>query len=81
MATLYVRDMPDDLYERLREEARGARRTIGATAIDMLESGLRAPERSLPIGELLRRARTVRARGAGVTSSSVAGEIRADRDR
>lgn len=82
MATLYVRDMPDDLYARLREEARGSRRSIGATAIEVLESGLHAAERPLPVGELLRRARATRKRaGAAAKTSSVVDDIRADRDR
>lgn len=80
MATLYVRDMPDDLYARLRDEARGSRRSIGAAAIEILQSELR--ERSeLTISDLLKRARKVRARAARAATKSVADEIRADRER
>lgn len=80
MATLYVRDMPDDLYARLRDEARGSRRSIGAAAIEILQSELR--ERGeLTIGELLKRARKVRARAVRPATASVADEIRADRER
>lgn len=81
MATLYVRDMPDDLYERLREEARGSRRSIGATAIEVLDSGLAASQRRLPTDELLRRARAVRKRAGVAAAGSVVDDIRADRDR
>ena len=80
MATLYVRDMPDDLYARLRAEARGSRRSIGAAAIEILQSELR--ERGeLTVGELLKRARKVRARAVRPSAVSVADEIRADRER
>jgi antitoxin FitA len=80
MATLYVRDMPDDLYARLREEAHGSRRSIGAAAIEILQSELR--ERGdLSLGELLKRARKVRARAVRPATVSVADEIRADRER
>jgi plasmid stability protein len=80
MATLYVRDMPDDLYARLRDEARDSRRSIGAAAIEILQGELR--ERSeLTVGELLKRAQKVRARAVRPSSVSVADEIRADRER
>jgi len=80
MATLYVRDMPDDLYARLRDEAHGSRRSIGAAAIEILQSELR--ERGdLTVGELLTRARKVRARAVRPATVSVADEIRADRER
>ncbi|MBS1870121.1 MAG: hypothetical protein JSS99_10680 [Actinobacteria bacterium] len=79
MATLYVRDVPDDLYERLREEARSSRRSIGATAIELLRAEL--PERrGLTISEWLERARAMRERHAPVADSA-AELIREDRDR
>jgi antitoxin FitA len=80
MATLYVRDMPDELYARLRDEARGSRRSIGAAAIEILQSELRE-RRELTVGELLQRARKVRARGVRPATASVVDEIRADRER
>lgn len=80
MATLYVRDMPDDLYARLRDEAHGSRRSIGAAAIEILQSELRG-RGDLTVGELLKRARKVRARAVRPATVSVADEIRADRER
>jgi antitoxin FitA len=80
MATLYVRDMPDDLYARLRDEARGSRRSIGAAAIEILQGELRERD-ELTVDELLERARKVRARAARPATVSVADEIRADRQR
>jgi len=80
MATLYVRDMPDDLYARLRDAARGSRRSIGAAAIEILQSELRERD-ELAVGELLKRARKVRARAVRPATVSVVDEIRADRER
>ena len=37
MATLYVENIPDDLYEALRERARGRRRSIAAEVLELLE--------------------------------------------
>jgi plasmid stability protein len=80
VATLFVRDMPDDLYARLRDEARGSRRSIGAAAIEIIQSELRE-RRELTVGELLDRARSVRARAVRPAAVPVADEIRADRER
>jgi plasmid stability protein len=38
MATLYVENVPDDLYEALRKRARNQRRSIAAEVITLLES-------------------------------------------
>ena len=40
MATLHVRNVPDDLYERLRDTAAAEGRSIGAQAIAVLRWGL-----------------------------------------
>lgn len=40
MATLHVRNVPDDLYERLRESAAAEGRSIGAQAIAVIRAGL-----------------------------------------
>jgi plasmid stability protein len=80
VATLFVRDMPDDLYARLRDKARGSRRSIGAAAIEILQSELRE-RRELTVGELLNGARSVRARAVRPAAVPVADEIRADRER
>lgn len=82
MATLYVRDMPDDVYVRLREEAKDARRSIGATAIEILRSEL-GERRELPVEELLARARDIRGRAARRrdAKATVVEDLRADRER
>jgi hypothetical protein len=45
MATLYVRNVPDDLYERLRRQAEGNARSIGAEALQLLDEQLGAGPR------------------------------------
>ena len=80
MATLYVRDVPDDLYERLREQAQRSRRSIGATTIDLLRAELPERRNGLTISEWLERAREMRERNPAVTDSA-ADLIREDRDR
>jgi len=37
MATLYVENVPDDLYEALRKEARSQHRSIAAEVLALLE--------------------------------------------
>jgi plasmid stability protein len=37
MATLYVENVPDDLYEALREQARKRRKSIAAEVIELLD--------------------------------------------
>lgn len=42
MASLYVRNVPDEVYERLRERARRAGRSINAETIEILRGTLGA---------------------------------------
>ncbi len=81
MPTLYVRNVPAELYERLRREAASARRSLGAETIELLRRGLsRRPGVSLE--QLLQHADRVRAEHALPAGSSTAAElIREDRDR
>jgi|SRR3954463_14514978 plasmid stability protein len=44
MATLHVRNVPDDLYERLRAAAEADGRSIGGQAIALIGRGLRVRE-------------------------------------
>ena len=53
MATLHVRNVPDELMERLRERARAENRSISAELVTLLERALR--EQSLPVAVLLER--------------------------
>jgi plasmid stability protein len=40
MATLYVENVPDDLYEALRSRAKARRRSIAAEVLAMLEENV-----------------------------------------
>jgi plasmid stability protein len=41
MATLYVRDVPERLYKRLRSRARGNGRSLNAEVLEILDSTIR----------------------------------------
>lgn len=41
MSTLYVREVPDELYEALRRRAKDRRSSVSREAIRLLERGLR----------------------------------------
>jgi len=51
VATLHVRNVPDDLYNELREHARVEGRSLSAELIAVLERGLKHPTR--PQGKIL----------------------------
>lgn len=40
MATLYVENVPEELYEALRRRARGSRRSIAAEVVSLLEQNV-----------------------------------------
>ena len=40
MATLYVENVPDDLYEALRSRAKARRRSIAAEVLALLEENI-----------------------------------------
>jgi antitoxin FitA len=82
MPTLYVRDVPSELYERLRREAASARRSLGAETIELLRRAL-SPERpSVSLEQLLKRADRIRQQHALPSDSLTAAElIREDRER
>ena len=50
MATLYVENVPDDVYKALRERARKKRKSIAAEVIELLEQ-------NVPTAEELKRRR------------------------
>ncbi len=58
MATLTVKNLPDELYERLKRRARARRRSINSEAIVLLEEALKAP--SSDEEALMERVRAVR---------------------
>ena len=81
MATLHVRNVPDDLYESLRRRAREEGRSINAEAIELLRPALVERDR-LSIAELLARAEQLRATQTPDPDAPTAVEmIREDRER
>ena len=69
MAILHVRNVPDELYERIKKRARSTRRSLSAEVLALLERGLDGDKReSAPrqtsmaeILEEMRRERSTRA--------------------
>lgn len=55
MATLYVENVPDDLYQALRERARKRRKSVAAEVLTLLED-------NIPTAEELKRRRSFLAR-------------------
>ena len=83
MPTLYVENVPKDLYEALRERARKKRSSIAAEVIALLEQSLPTQEelrrRKRAFDQLLRlQASTPRARGPFPSTEEM---IREDRER
>lgn len=77
MATLHVRDVPDETYEALRERAAERRTSISAEAIRLLERGLRTDRAR--VNELL--AEIEASRVKALPDAPTAAElIRRDRD-
>lgn len=73
MATLYVENIPDDLYEALRERARQHRKSIAAEVLSLLEENILTAEERKSRQEFLRRVerwRSQRPRSAGPFPSS-----------
>lgn len=80
MATLHVRNVPEDLYLRLRQRAESTHRSISAEVVTLLDQALAVGARSQ--GELLdgiRRRRVFRPTSVGAPESTVL--LRQDRDR
>lgn len=82
MATLHARNVPDEVYERLRARARRRGRSINVEAIELLSRALSDEPVRTPIRETLAQAEGFR-RGHRRTAGApdVVEMIRADRDR
>jgi plasmid stability protein len=62
MPTLYVENVPDDLYEALRERARRNRSSISAEVLALLKENVPTAAELARRKEFLERARRIRAR-------------------
>ncbi len=81
MATLHVRNVADELYERIRQRAAAEKRSLGAEVVWLLEQALRRqPEDSTAILDRIDRSRAWLAETQGEFPSSV-DLIREDRER
>jgi len=82
MPILHVRGIPEDLYERVKEQAALQHRSLTAEVIWLLEQGLAVGEATLGMDEWLAQARRLResleARGVQVDSTEF---IREERER
>ncbi len=62
MATLYVENIPDELYEALRGQAREHRKSIAAEVLSLLEENVPTPREIRSRQEFLRRVERLRRR-------------------
>ncbi len=73
VATLYVENVPDDLYEALRGRARQRRKSIAAEVLSLLEENIPTPQELKSRREFLNqvpRLRSRKPRSAGLFPSS-----------
>jgi len=83
MATLYVENVPDDLYEALRQRARSNRKSIAAEVVSLLEQNIPTAvelKRRRKAFEELKRIRSASPPGLGPFSTAEE-MIREDRER
>jgi plasmid stability protein len=82
MATLYVGNIPEDLYKALRERARSNRRSISAETIFLLERALPTAADLRQRAAFYRRVQRLSARaGAVAPGPSTEQFLRGDRER
>jgi plasmid stability protein len=85
MATLYVENVPDDLYEALRNRAKSKRRSIAAEVLALLQENVPTEEELKARHEWvqklvrMRKQRTAAGRSPGFPSAEEM--IREDRER
>ena len=69
MATLYVENVPDELYEALRDLARKHRKSIAAEVLTLLEQNIPTPRELKSRREFIRRLERLRSRPSGSSGS------------
>jgi hypothetical protein len=81
MPTLHVRNVPDELYERLRRRASAENRSLSAEVLELLDTATRLqPEATSVLFERIRRRRGELQQASGTFPPSV-DLLRADRER
>ena len=84
MATLHVRDVPNDVYEKIRALARSEGRSLNAQVVRLLSVTARGVTTSLSVEEALGAARRIRETGKagrGAASLALLHEGRRSRER
>jgi plasmid stability protein len=83
MATLYVENVPDELYEALRSQAKARRRSIAAEVVALLEENVPTAEALKSRHEWVDKIRQLRKQeeASGRTYPSAEEMIREDRER
>jgi plasmid stability protein len=83
MATLYVENVPDDLYEALRSQAKARRRSIAAEVLALLEQNVPTAKELKARKDLFRKLIQLRAMetASGRVYPSSEEMIREDRER
>lgn len=83
MPTLYVENVPEELYQALRERAQANRRSLAAEVLSLLAQHVPTPSELARRKELLRAARRIRARRPSAPGPFPSAEemLREDRGR
>jgi plasmid stability protein len=83
MATLYVENVPDELYEALRSQAKARRRSIAAEVVALLQENVPTAEALKSRNEWVRKIKQLRNQevASGRTYPSAEEMIREDRER
>jgi plasmid stability protein len=81
MATLYVENVPDELYEALRKRAKESRKSIAAEVVAMLEENIPTPDELKARRVFRERLRTLRATASKVTEGHFSTEEMQREDR
>ena len=82
MATLYVENIPDELYEALRARAKSQRRSLAAETIRILEQNVPTPAELASREKFYRKIQQIRRRAVpGGRFAPLEHLLREDRDR
>ena len=82
MATLFVKDFPDDVYEALKERARANGRSLAAEVRVLLQQAVPRRRSQKEVAESIRRFREkIAAEDRGLEIDEVVQMVREDRDR
>jgi plasmid stability protein len=82
MATLFVKDFPDDVYEALKDRARANGRSLAAEVRLLLQQAVPRRRSQKEVAESIRKFREKIAReGRGIPIDEIVKMVREDRDR